>query len=134
MQMYQKLEYGCDNPSPTRTEDPLTYDGSPITQDCAKKMKETLHLLIQAIWAQSTNLNNSDPYGTYGVNSGLNLIHLVQIEDLRPKNVIGSNLDVLGPKDYNYTYSKSKMKYKHVLFSLIIIKNEFGYIPYPKHF
>ena len=91
-------------------------------------------MLIQAIWAQSTNLNNSDPYGTYGVNSDLKLIHLVQIEDSGPNNVIGSNLYVLSPKDYNYTYSKSKMKYKHVLFSLISINIEFGFIPYPKHF
>ena len=97
-------------------------------------MKKALHMLIQAIWAQSANLNNSDPYGTYGVNSGLKVIHLVQIEDLGPNNVIGSHLYVLSPMDYNYTYSKSKMKYKHVLFSLISIRNEFGFIPYRKYF
>ena len=52
-------------------------------------MKEALHMLIQAIWAQSTNLNNSDPYGVHGINSGPKLINLVQIEDLGPNNVIG---------------------------------------------
>ena len=39
------------NPYPARIEDPLTYDGSLITWACAKKMKEALHMLIQAIWA-----------------------------------------------------------------------------------
>ena len=39
------------NPYPTRIEDPLTYNGSPITWARAKKMKEALHMLIQAIWA-----------------------------------------------------------------------------------
>ena len=77
----------------------MTYDGGPITRACAKKMKEALHMLIQAIWAQSTNLNNSDPYGAHGINSGPKLIHLVQIEDLGPNNVIGSNLDSLSPKE-----------------------------------
>ena len=84
---------------PARIEDPLTYDGSPITRAHAKKMKEALHMLIQAIWAQSTNLNNSDPYGAHGINSGPKIIHLVQIEDLGPNNVIGSNLDSLSPKE-----------------------------------
>ena len=51
------------NPYPTRIEDTLTYNGSPITQTCAKKIKEALHVLIQVIWAQSTNLNQSDPFG-----------------------------------------------------------------------
>ena len=94
-----------DNPSTTRNhnlakiQDPLTYDGGPITRARAKKMKEALHMLIQAIWAQSTNLNNSDPYGAHGINSGPKLIHLVQIEDLGPNNVIGSNLDSLSPKE-----------------------------------
>ena len=37
------------NPYPKRIEDPLTYNGSPITWACAKKMKEALHMLIQAI-------------------------------------------------------------------------------------
>ena len=87
------------NPYPARTEDPLTYDGSPITWACAKKMKEASHVLIQAIWAQSTNLNNFDPYGAHGVHSGLKLIHLVQIEDLGPSNVIRSNLEALSPKE-----------------------------------
>ena len=68
------------NPSTTRTEDPFTYDGSPITWAYAKKMKEALHMLIQAIWAQSTNMNQSDPFGAHGgVHFGLKLIHLVQI-------------------------------------------------------
>ena len=39
------------NPYPARIEDPLTYDGIIITWACAKKMKEALHMLIQAIWA-----------------------------------------------------------------------------------
>ena len=39
------------NPYPTRIEDPLTYNGCPITWERAKKMKEALHMLIQAIWA-----------------------------------------------------------------------------------
>ena len=94
-----------DNPSatrnhtPTKIQDPLSYDGGPITRARAKKMKDALHMLIQAIWAQSTNLNNSDPYGAHGINSGPKLIHLVQIEDLGPNNVIGSNLDSLSPKE-----------------------------------
>ena len=48
-----------------------------ITWACAKKMKKALHMLIQAIWAQSTKLNQSDPFGAYGVNSSPKLIHLV---------------------------------------------------------
>ena len=39
------------NPYPIRIEDPLTYNGCPITWERAKKMKEALHMLIQAIWA-----------------------------------------------------------------------------------
>ena len=39
------------NPSPTWIEDPLTYNGSPITWACAKKMNEVLRKLIPAIWA-----------------------------------------------------------------------------------
>ena len=39
------------NPYPTRIEDLLTYNGSPITWACAKKMKEALHMLIPTIWA-----------------------------------------------------------------------------------
>ena len=39
------------NPYPVRIEDPLTYDGSLITRARAKKIKEALHMLIQAIWA-----------------------------------------------------------------------------------
>ena len=87
------------NPYPARIEDPLTYDGVPITWACAKNMKKAFDMLIQAIWAQSTNLNQSDPYGAHGVHSGLKLIHLVQIKDLGPNNVIGSNLDSLSPKE-----------------------------------
>ena len=87
------------NPYPTRIEDPLTYDGVPITLACAKKIKEALYVLIQAIWAQSINLNQFDPYGALGVNSGPKLIHLVQIEDSGPNHVIGSHLDSLSPKD-----------------------------------
>ena len=62
-------------------------------------MKEALHILIQAIWSQSTTLNNSNPYGAHGVNSGSKLIHLVQIKDSGPNHVIGSNLDSLSPKE-----------------------------------
>ena len=39
------------NPYPIRIEDPLTYNGCPITGERAKKMKEALHMLFQAIWA-----------------------------------------------------------------------------------
>ena len=39
------------NSYPIRIEDPLTYNGCPITWECAKNMKEALHMLIQAIWA-----------------------------------------------------------------------------------
>ena len=94
-----RIQNVARNSSPTRTEDLLTYNGSPITWACAKKMKEASHVLIQAIWAQSTNLNNFDPYGAHGVQSGLKLIHLVQIKDLGPSNVIRSNLEALKPKE-----------------------------------
>ena len=39
------------NPYPTRIEDPLTYNGIPITWARAMKLKEALHKLIPAIWA-----------------------------------------------------------------------------------
>ena len=39
------------NPYPTWTEDPLTYNGSPITWACTKNMNEALHIIIPAIWA-----------------------------------------------------------------------------------
>ena len=39
------------NPYPIRIEDPLTCNRCPITWERAKKMKEALHMLIQAIWA-----------------------------------------------------------------------------------
>ena len=39
------------NHYPPRIEDPMTYNGSPIIGACAKKMKEALNMLIQAIWA-----------------------------------------------------------------------------------
>ena len=38
------------NHNPPRIEDSMTYNGSPITWARAKKMKEALHMLIQAIW------------------------------------------------------------------------------------
>ena len=76
----------------------MTYNRSPIKLACAKKMKEALHMLIPAILAKSTNLYQSDPFRACGVNSDLKLIHLVQIEDLGPNNVIGSNLDTLSPR------------------------------------
>ena len=90
-----RIQNVARNSCPTRTD----YDGSPITSACAKKMKEASHVLIQAIWAQSTNLNNFDPYGAHGVQSGLKLIHLVQIKDLGPSNVIRSNLEALSPNE-----------------------------------
>ena len=62
-------------------------------------MKKALDMLIQAIWAQSTKLNHSDPYGALRVNSGPKLIHLVQIEDSCPNHVIGFHLDTLSPKE-----------------------------------
>ena len=77
----------------------MTYNGSPITWARVKKMKEALHMLIQVIWAESTNLNQSDPFGACGVNYGLKLIHLVQIEDLGPNNFVGSNLYTFSPKE-----------------------------------
>ena len=67
-------------------------------------------------------MNQSDPFGSCEVNSSLKPCHLVKIEDLGPNNVVGSNLDTLST---NYTCSKAKMKPKHVLFSLISIKNKF---------
>ena len=39
------------NHNPPRNEDPMTYNGSTITWARAKKIKEALHMLIQAIWA-----------------------------------------------------------------------------------
>ena len=90
-----RIQNVARNSSPTR----IDYDGSPITWACAKKMKEASHVLIQAIWAQSTNLNNFYPYGAHGVYSGLKLIHSVQIKDLGPSNVIRSNLEALSPKE-----------------------------------
>ena len=39
------------NPYPTWIEDPLTYNGSPITWARAKKIKEALHMLMPAICA-----------------------------------------------------------------------------------
>ena len=62
-------------------------------------MKKALDMLIQAIWAQSTNLKQSDPFGAHEVNSVPKLIHLVQIEDSCPNHVIGSHLNSLSPKE-----------------------------------
>ena len=45
------IQHVIRNCYPTWIEDPLTYNGCPITRDRAKKMKEALHMLIQAIWA-----------------------------------------------------------------------------------
>ena len=39
------------NHYPPWIEDPMTYNGSPIIWARAKKMKEALYRLIQAIWA-----------------------------------------------------------------------------------
>ena len=62
-------------------------------------MKKALDMLIQAIWAQITKLNQSGQFEALGVHSGLKLIHLVQIKDLGPSNVIRSNLVSLSPKE-----------------------------------
>ena len=62
-------------------------------------MKKSLDMLIQAIWAQITKLNQSGPFEALGVHSGIKLIHLAQIEDLGPINIIGSNLDTLRTKE-----------------------------------
>ena len=43
-----RIQNVAKNLSLPRIEDPLTYDGSPITWACSKKMKEALHVLIQA--------------------------------------------------------------------------------------
>ena len=37
------------NHNPPRIEESKTYNGSPITWACAKKMKEALHMLIPVI-------------------------------------------------------------------------------------
>ena len=39
------------NHNPPRIEDSMTYNGSPITWACAKKMNKALHKLIPVIWA-----------------------------------------------------------------------------------
>ena len=49
-----RIQVVIRNPYLVRIEVPLTSDGIPIIWACAKKMKEALHMLIQAIWAQST--------------------------------------------------------------------------------
>ena len=46
-----KIQDVARNPYPIRIEDPLIYNGSPITRACTKKMNEALHILIPAIWA-----------------------------------------------------------------------------------
>ena len=47
----KRIQDAIRNHNPPRIEDSMTYNGSPITWACAKKMKESLHMLIQAIWA-----------------------------------------------------------------------------------
>ena len=47
----KRIQEVIRNPYRTSIEDPLTYNGIPITWACAKKMKEALHMLILAIWA-----------------------------------------------------------------------------------
>ena len=39
------------NHYPPKIEDPMTYNGSPITWARVKKINEALHRLIQVIWA-----------------------------------------------------------------------------------
>ena len=45
-----RIDNVIKNPYPTRIEDLLTYNGSPITWACARKMNEVLRKLIPAIW------------------------------------------------------------------------------------
>ena len=47
----KRIQNVIRNHYPQRIEDPMTYNGSPITWACVKKMKEPLHRLIQIIWA-----------------------------------------------------------------------------------
>ena len=47
----KRIQDVISNPYPTRIEDPLTYNRSPITWARAKKMKEALHMPIPALWA-----------------------------------------------------------------------------------
>ena len=45
----KRIQEVIRNHNPPRIEDSMTYKGSPITWARAKKMKEALHMLIQAI-------------------------------------------------------------------------------------
>ena len=47
----KKIQDVIRNLNPPRIEDSMAYNGSPITWARIKKMKEALHMLIQAIWA-----------------------------------------------------------------------------------
>ena len=47
----KRIQNVIRNHYPPRIEDPMTYNGSPITWARVKKMNEALHMLIQAIWA-----------------------------------------------------------------------------------
>ena len=47
----KRIQHVIRNPYAIQIEDPLTYNGSPITWACAKKMNEALHMLILEIWA-----------------------------------------------------------------------------------
>ena len=61
-------------------------------------------------------MNQSDPFGAYGVYFGLKLIHLVQIEDLGPNNVIDSSLDTLGPKEQLHLFQAQHEAQKCVIY------------------
>ena len=45
----RKIQDVIRNHNPPRIEDSMAYNGSPITWARVKKMKEALHMLIQAI-------------------------------------------------------------------------------------
>ena len=47
----KRIQNVIRNHYPPRIEDPMTYNGSPITWARVTKMKEALHRLIQVIWA-----------------------------------------------------------------------------------
>ena len=47
----KRIQNVIRNHNPPRIEDSMTYNGSPITWACVKKMKKALHRLIQVIWA-----------------------------------------------------------------------------------
>ena len=47
----KRIQNVIRNHYPPSIEDPMTYNGSPITWARVKKINEALHRLIQVIWA-----------------------------------------------------------------------------------